>query len=100
MFTRSELIAHVHDGTSVPHDLVEREQRSLDLSDCIPPFVIAGSVASAAEWPRHSTAPAQESLAIGESLTGLSGSPPAWSAGRRSWSVTHAAIRSPSRRAT
>jgi pyruvate,water dikinase len=75
MFTRSELIAHVRDGAPVPDDLVEREQRYLDLSDCIPPFVIAGSVAPAAEWPRHSTAPAQESLAIGESLTGLSGSP-------------------------
>ena len=75
MLTRNELVGHVRDGVPLPGDLAERERRYLDLSDCIPPFVVIGSVEPVTTWPRHSTAPAQEPLAVGESLTGLSGSP-------------------------
>ena len=75
MFTRDELAAHVADGAGVPADLAAREAAYLSLADYVPPFVVAGEAPPLAAWGRHSTAVAQAPLAIGETLTGMSGSP-------------------------
>lgn len=75
MFTRAELIAHVADGAAAPADLAEREATYLSLADYVPPFVLAGEAPPLAAWDRRSTAVAQAPLAVGESLTGMSGSP-------------------------
>lgn len=75
MLTRSELIEHVQSGRAITAPLAEREARYLELFDLIPPFVVVGEVPPRSRWARRSGAPTAEPLAIGESITGLAGSP-------------------------
>ncbi len=99
MFTRSELIAHVRDGASVPRRS-GRAGAALPRPVRLHPAVRhrrlrrAGSRV-AAPLDRAGAGVARRSASRSPGCRGR----PAWCAGRRSWSVTRA-IRSPSRRAT
>jgi pyruvate,water dikinase len=75
MLTRAELVGHVVDGAPLPGDLPEREAAYLDLWDRIPPFVVAGEAPPLDQWERRSAARQVAPLAVGEVLTGMSGSP-------------------------
>ena len=75
MLTRGELIDHVQHGQAITAPLAEREARYQELADYIPPFVVIGEVPPRSQWARRSTTAASEPLAVGESLTGVAGSP-------------------------
>ncbi len=74
MLTRDELPGFVRDPAPFRGPLAERERQYLQLFDVVPPFVVVGDPPPLATWERRSRE-AQKEIAVGETVTAVSGSP-------------------------
>jgi pyruvate,water dikinase len=74
MLLRDELEDFAHDPKRFRETLAAREADYLALFDVVPPFVVVGDPPPLSSWERRSHA-AREQLAVGETITAVSGSP-------------------------